>query len=294
MNRVISGETLDKEDYYYKMLERIVIDPDWTVLDVGCGPGTLTIPLAGKAAGATALDISSEMLKKLMTNAVRAGLHNIRCLNSSWEEEAAARTLPVHDVVVASRSMITGDMRKALSWMNAVARRAVYVTLPIVHLPLDWEVYRATGRGQERHPPFIYIYNLLYQMGITANVEVLYSRVQVQFSSVEEAVDDLRWRADEFTPEEEQKIRRYFEEKFAEQGGSVFSHEGRSRGRSSGGAPATRRLHNGVRMPPDMVYWSEDRSIMDHFFLDWSVTLKRSGRRVEPPFLPIATGRWRR
>jgi ubiquinone/menaquinone biosynthesis C-methylase UbiE len=89
VNRVKDGEARDKDDYISKMLERIEIRPGWTVLDIGCGPGTLAIPLAKKAGSVTALDISSEMLKRLKSNADSSGLSNIRYLNSSWQDAFA-------------------------------------------------------------------------------------------------------------------------------------------------------------------------------------------------------------
>ncbi len=229
VNRVKSGEALDKDDYLYKMLERIEIRPGWSVLDIGCGPGTLAIPLARKAASVTALDISSEMLKRLKANADNSGLGNIIYLNSSWEDALLGKQVAEHDVVVASRSLAAGNIKAALAYINTIARRAVYLTFPIVHLPLDWEAYRAIGRAARRHPPYIYIYNMLFQMGIRANVEILHSRVVVQFASIEEAIEDLQWRTDAFTPDEKAKLREFLGRRLAVQKDPpVFTHEGRS------------------------------------------------------------------
>jgi SAM-dependent methyltransferase len=229
INRVKDGEERDKDDYISKMLDRIEVKPGCTVLDIGCVPGTLAIPLAQKAKSITALDISSEMLKRLKMNAEKIGLNNILYLNSSWQDAFIDRRVGSHDVVVASRSLMSDDMKDALSHVNAIARRAAYVTFPIVHLPFDFEVYKAIGRGTKKHPPFIFIYNMLFQMGIQANVEVLYSKVKVQFPSIEEAMSDLQWRTDPFSPDEKVKLREFLEKKFDEQKGSpVFTHEGKS------------------------------------------------------------------
>jgi len=131
--------------------------------------------------------------------------------------------------VVASRSLMSGDMKEALSNITAIVGQATYLTFPIVHLPFDWEVYKAIGREKKKHPPYIYILNMLFQMGINANVEILYSKLKVQFPSVEEAMDDLQWRTDPFTPDEKARLREFLESKFAEQKGSpVFTHEGKS------------------------------------------------------------------
>jgi SAM-dependent methyltransferase len=143
------------------------VKPEWTVLDIGCGPGTLSVPLAPKARSVTALDISTEMLKRLEINAAKAGLNNIEYINLPWQDALTGGRVGEHDVVVASRSLMSGDMKEALSSINAIARRAAYVTFPIVHLPFDWEVYRAIGREQKKHPPYVYILNMLFKWAST-------------------------------------------------------------------------------------------------------------------------------
>jgi SAM-dependent methyltransferase len=231
ISRVVDGrEGLDKDDYISKMLARIEVRPGWTVLDIGCGPGTLAIPLAQKAGSITALDVSSEMLKHLKNNAANIGVKNIRYLNSSWLDACASKLVPQHDVVVASRSLMSGDMREAISNIVSIARRAAYITFPVIHLPFDWEVYRAIGRSGKKHPPYIYICNMLYQMGIQANVEILNSLIKVKFSNVKTAVEDLQWRTDPFTPQEKSRLIEFLKQKFAEQKDSpVFTHEGYSK-----------------------------------------------------------------
>ncbi|MDD5338269.1 MAG: methyltransferase domain-containing protein [Dehalococcoidales bacterium] len=229
INRVMEGEPLDKDDYISKMLNRIEVKPDWTVLDIGCGPGTLTIPLAKKAKSVTALDISSEMLKNLKLNAEKIGLNNVSYINSSWQDAFTNGSVAKHDVVVASRSLMGGEMKTALSHIIAVAGRAAYLTFPVVHLPFDFEVFKAIGRNKKKHPPYIYLMNMLYQMGVTANVELLYSKVVVQFKDFEDAVKHVAWRTDPFTPKELEKFEAFFNERFADQKTSpVLTHEGKS------------------------------------------------------------------
>jgi predicted TPR repeat methyltransferase len=229
VNRVKEGQPRDKDDYISKMLDRIEVQPDWTVLDIGCGPGTLAIPLAQKAQSVTALDISSEMLKRLKDNAEKKGVDNIRYVNADWEEAFNAGQPGHHDVVVASRSLMSGDMHKALSYIVSIADKAAYLTFPVVHLPLDMAVYRAIGRGHKKHPPYIYLVNRLYQMGVNANVEILFSKVKVQFPGIDEAVADLQWRTDTFTPEEKAKVQQYLKQNLVwDKATSSFTHEGKS------------------------------------------------------------------
>jgi predicted TPR repeat methyltransferase len=231
IKRVAEGkEVLDKDDYISKMLARITVKPEWSVLDIGCGPGTLAIPLAKKATSVTALDLSSEMLKYLRENAESNGLSNIQYINSSWKDACANGQIEPHDVVVASRSLMSGDMKEALASIISVTQQAAYLTFPIIHLPFDCEVYKVIGRNGKKNPPYIYIYNLLFQMGIQANVEIFRSRVTVQFSSIEQVIDKLQWRTETFTPEEIARLTEFLKQKFSElKDTSVFTHEGYSK-----------------------------------------------------------------
>jgi len=231
IDRINSNEEkLDKDDYISKMLNHIETSQGNTILDIGCGPGTLAIPLAKKVKSVTGLDISSEMLKHLKENADKSGLSNINYINCSWDDAVVGKDVEHHDIVVASRSLVPIDLKETMTKISSVAREAVYLTFPIVHLPFDWEVYQVIGRGNREHPSYIYIFNTLYQMGIQANVEILNSRIKVKFSTVEEAMDDLQWRTGTFTDAEKVELRNYLEQKFAEQKDSpVFRHEGFSK-----------------------------------------------------------------
>ncbi len=231
ISRVAEGkEDLDKDDYISKMLDRIEVQSDWSVLDIGCGPGTLAVPLAKKSKSVTALDLSSEMLKYLKENAEKNGLSNIQYINSSWNDACTNHLISPHDVVVASRSLMSGDIKEALSHIISITRQAAYLTFPIVHLPFDWEIYKVIGRNGKKHPPYIYICNMLYQMGIQANMEVLHSRIKVQFSSIEQAIDDVQWRTETFNPKELALLTEFLERKFSElKGSSVLTHEGYSK-----------------------------------------------------------------
>ena len=63
------------------ILSRADVREGMRVLDAGCGPGRLTIPLArrvGAAGEIVALDVQEGMLERMMSNATAAGVRNIR------------------------------------------------------------------------------------------------------------------------------------------------------------------------------------------------------------------------
>ncbi|NAS89077.1 hypothetical protein C4E24_04995 [ANME-1 cluster archaeon AG-394-G21] len=68
--RVDQFEGVIKQSNRVEMiLSRIVIEPDYTILDIGAGPGTVTIPLAKAAEALTAIEPSAGMLARLTENA---------------------------------------------------------------------------------------------------------------------------------------------------------------------------------------------------------------------------------
>jgi len=68
-------------DSYRDRAERIAvraliprIDPNWRVLDIGCGPGRWTVPFAAAGANVTAVDFSPAMLEHARKNCEAAGV----------------------------------------------------------------------------------------------------------------------------------------------------------------------------------------------------------------------------
>jgi ubiquinone/menaquinone biosynthesis C-methylase UbiE len=63
------------------IIEHLDLQPGMTVLDIGCGPGRLTIPLArqvGPQGQVVAIDIQPGMLRRAQDKAIAANLTNIR------------------------------------------------------------------------------------------------------------------------------------------------------------------------------------------------------------------------
>lgn len=68
------------------IIEHLDIQPGMKVLDVGCGPGRLTIPIAkkvGEQGMVTALDVQSGMLQIVMEKAKAEKLLNIQFINAA-------------------------------------------------------------------------------------------------------------------------------------------------------------------------------------------------------------------
>lgn len=206
------NEWMEKDDYPEKLLNRIELDSNDSVLDIGCGNGVITIPLAQKATKVTAMDISSKMLEILKKNAKNSGLNNINTYNRRIED-VTEEDVGKHDVVVASRSLNgVSDIGKELEKINNVAKKSVYLTLwGADNRRFEREMAQLLGKESHRHPDYIYVYNILHDLGIYANVEMLESNTRNYYSNVEEALDRLRWRIGDLNKDEESILREYLE-----------------------------------------------------------------------------------
>ena len=174
------------------------VTPTSRVLDIGAGPGTLAIPLAGIVRHVTAVEPSPGMLMCLHENMEQRKITNITTIRKRWEDVDPKKDLDgPYDVVVASYSLGVPDLRAALEKMDAVSARYAYIfwfadmMSPRHRTYLEiWEELFGASRSPG-HVPNI-IFNLLSQMGIYANVEIYRAGRVLRFPGLEEAVADQK------------------------------------------------------------------------------------------------------
>jgi len=71
------------------IVEHLGLAPGMAVLDAGCGPGRLTVPVAkhvGAAGAVVALDLQSGMLERARQKVAAAGLNNVRFVHAGLGE----------------------------------------------------------------------------------------------------------------------------------------------------------------------------------------------------------------
>ena len=193
------------------VINRLPLSEATTVLDVGCGPGTLALPLANRVRSVTALDYSGGMLDLLAEECRSLEIGNIRRVQGSWEDDWQQLGIGRHDLVIASRSMGVDDLNAALHKLDQMAARHVFIIDRIAPTPFDPAAFAAIGRDFESGPDYIYTVNALYSMGIVAHVDILALEPELHFSDLEQALDSYRWMIKEMSAKEEALLTTYLE-----------------------------------------------------------------------------------
>lgn len=145
--------------YLQSFISKAGITGEESVLDMGCGTGSLAVALASMGCSVVAADFSTGMLDRLHSKAAERGVlwergssefysggssaggvkmcpseieaGKILPLRMSWEDDWANYGVEENsvDVAVASRSVITHDLEDSLKKLSAVACKKVCVTV---------------------------------------------------------------------------------------------------------------------------------------------------------------------
>ena len=105
------------------------------LLDVGCGAGAASLPLAARAARLIGVDESAPLLKAFAERAGRLGVDHVE-INGRWPDIAGA--VPAAEVVVCRHvAYNVPDLDPFLRRLTDHARRRVVLHLSVEH-PLAW------------------------------------------------------------------------------------------------------------------------------------------------------------
>lgn len=202
--------------YVNDFISRMDITGDEVVLDIGCGPGTLAVPLAKKVREVIAIDFSRGMLDELEAYAAREGVSNIKTYHIGWEDDWSI--LPPVDIAVASRSMEVKEIDTALSKMSTHARKSCYLTYKAGGSFVDMNILDYIGKKIIGKPDFWYIPILLYQYGYLPRIDYIATeRGSLRYASADQFIESLIWSVHNLDEEQQAKARDYYEKVIIDQ-----------------------------------------------------------------------------
>lgn len=195
-------------DYAAQFAARMDLSGCASLLDVGCGPGTVGLEVAPRLERVYGLDFSSAMLEMLMENAAARGFSHVTAIHRAWEDDWS--DVPRCDVVIASRCLTVPDMEGALLKLMEKARRRVYVSHKVGGRFIDREICDAVGREVEPFPDYIYLVNILHQLGVHPTLDYLLGKNRLAgCTGFEDLLRKVTWSLGELNAEERERLRRF-------------------------------------------------------------------------------------
>jgi SAM-dependent methyltransferase len=170
------------------------LDPPGSVLDVGAGPGSASLPLLPRCTELTAVDTEADMLELLGERAQRAGLRP-RLVVGRWP--AAAAEAGQADVVTCHHvTYNVQEIAPFLVALTAAARRLVVLemtaTHPLTSLNELWLKFHDLRRPEG--PTAADLLAILSALGIEAGHQSWRRRSGADYASFAELVDVTRRR----------------------------------------------------------------------------------------------------
>lgn len=206
--------------YVDKFLSHLDLNDTISVLDVGCGPGTLALPIAERVKRVTALDYSQGMLDCLSSQAEQQGLNNIRAVRCAWQDDWHQHGIGSHDIVIASRSM---NIEYPLAGIRKLTQHAhpehgkLFIAERIDPSPFDPDVFEAIGRPFNSGPDYIYTINMLYTLGIHPEISHIELERELRFTDLEQAMLAHTWMFKEITPDEQVRLEQFLKSRIIDQ-----------------------------------------------------------------------------
>lgn len=197
-------------DYNLFIQSKINLENVESFLDVGCGPGTFALHYAPLVKQVIAFDFSPKMLEILEQNAKEKGYKNITSIEANIEGDW--NEIPICDIALASRCFEVDDLKSALTNLNAHAKKAVFMSFRVGKSFLSDELLKVLKREITPRPDYIYVLNVLYQMGINAKVDFIPNEDKGLKGNldIDGYIKSISWSLEGISENEEQRAREYF------------------------------------------------------------------------------------
>lgn len=190
-------------------LRRLDLSGARTLLDVGCGPGTLALPLAYRLETVVALDYSTGMLEQLHAAAAEADVTNIQTLHRAWEDDWIG--VPVCDIAIASRSTTVDDLDAALAKLQRHARLRAYVSYPVGGQFMDSAIVDLLGVDVPRVPDHALLLGMLRQRGMAPWLDFIDTPSRLAgCAEFEEFAQRVAWSAGPFDASARARLKSWF------------------------------------------------------------------------------------
>ncbi|ANY75252.1 hypothetical protein BBD41_23225 [Paenibacillus ihbetae] len=180
------------DDYAADIRQELLqfIEPTDHVLEIGPGWGNYTFAAAEKATSLTCVDSSRTVIHHLRKESKRLGLERTRYIHAKWEESVPNERFDVVFGINCYYRM--QEIDRALINMNNASKRWAIIGLTTgPEKPHLWEIHRKLGyKVKFQRRDYIYLTNLLYELGIDVNCKMLNLERTYRYDSEEQLLKD--------------------------------------------------------------------------------------------------------
>nr|WP_319540701.1 class I SAM-dependent methyltransferase [uncultured Methanospirillum sp.] len=212
-----------------KQIQSLPLSSDSTILEIGAGPGVLTIPIAANVKHITAIEPAKGMFQVLKERAQAQNLNNITLIHKKWEDIETDSIPNDFDLVIASFSLGMPDIREAVLKMSGVCKGEVIIFWH-ADIPQFEELYSMVwpslyGREYIVGPKSDLLFNVLYQMKIYPSVEFFEYYQHQSFSSFQDLQDYFRYQHCLECDLDNEVFKAYLDRYVTETDGEFIHHE---------------------------------------------------------------------
>lgn len=204
------NEGVMKSAYAREFIDKVDFTGVSTLLDFACGAGALSVLAAEKVDQIYGYDFSPKMLEFARENAQAYGAKNTKFAQKAFEDDWS--DVPACDIVFASRCLEVDDLKPVLQKLLSKTKKSLYITFKVGGSFVDGDILDAIGREVEQKPGFVYLLNILFQMGYLPSLSYIKAWCHGGGAkSAEEFVQKTRWMlGGELNGTEEARLTEYF------------------------------------------------------------------------------------
>lgn len=189
---------IKSNDYEYgrKAVEILsgIINADFKVLEIGAGPGSLTIPLAKKIKKIDSVEINKKAIEQLEANVMEENLENVEIINQDWSKMDTEATVGKYDLVICSHFLWQmPDIEETLRRLESASPAYCVVIQPCgrgeVVGAIFEEICNQKYLGQFEPDADYFAYVVLREWGRLVNV------VPYEYTFVRNLEDEIRYVA---------------------------------------------------------------------------------------------------
>ena len=191
-----------------------ILDGNFEILEIGPGPGTLTLPLSKMVKKIIGIELSEVNIKHLKDNLKQNNLKNVEIVNEDWEKVNDTEIKDKFNLVVCSHFLWqTEDIEKLLKRMEKAAKKYCEIIQPCGRGERVKEVFEEICnqkyKGQFEPDADYFVYLILREWGRIINVR------HFDYTFIRNLEEEIRYiasfigRFTEVNQSVEEKIREY-------------------------------------------------------------------------------------